>query len=257
MQVRRFAVVRAEPLLLLGILTLLLVVIAAGFVGPLNAVAPDLELNNGALLPTAEPTPSSTESAQDESQELPDATGSSLPVVIFTIVLLVCTFYLVSFLASLRRERLPYADQVDYVHDSSAAGSPEADRGVVVDGLARAEAELHGPADSRNAVVACWLALERATSTAGLPRIRQETTSEYAGRVLTAFSAPAAHVAVLRRLYDRARFGVNAGARMTEEDLDSARTSLAAISAAVSSHDPAARHPGRATLRPSIRRDYP
>lgn len=256
MQVRKLPAVPADPLLVFGVLALLLVLVAAGFVGPLSAVAPDLELNNGALLPTAEPTPSSTESAQDESQELPDATGSSLPVVIFTIVLLACTFYLVSFLVSLRRERLPYADEADYVDDSSAAGSLEAGRGGVVDGLALAEAELRGPTDSRDAVVACWLALERATSAAGLPRMRQETTSEYAGRVLAAFSAPANDIAVLQRLYDRARFGVNTSGRMTGTDLDRARTSLGAIRAAVGHHVPAARHPDRTSGRPAIRRDY-
>ncbi|GAB3545830.1 hypothetical protein GCM10027404_05060 [Arthrobacter tumbae] len=257
MQVRRPRAVRADPLLFFGVLTLLLVVVAAGFVGPLTAVAPELELNNGALLPTAEPTPSNTDSGQDESRELPDATRSSLPIVIFTIVLLACTFYLVSFLASLRRERLPYAHQVDYVDDSSAAGSPEAGRGGVFDGLALAEAELHGPADSRNAIVACWLALERATSAAGLPRVRQETTAEYAGRVLAAFNARASDIAVLQRLYDRARFGAGTSGRMTEEDLASARTSLGAISAAVSLHEPAAHHPGPAITRPSARTDHP
>ena len=58
----------------------------------------------------------------------------------------------------------------------------------------------------RNAIVACWMQLERDAAAAGLPRAAAETSAEYVERVVAASSLNPAPIRELAALYREARF---------------------------------------------------
>jgi uncharacterized protein DUF4129 len=58
----------------------------------------------------------------------------------------------------------------------------------------------------RNAIVACWMQLERDAAAAGLPRASAETSAEYVERVVAASSVDPAPIRELAALYREARF---------------------------------------------------
>jgi hypothetical protein len=58
----------------------------------------------------------------------------------------------------------------------------------------------------RNAIVACWMQLERDAAAAGLPRHEAETSAEYVERVVAASSVDPAPIRELAALYREARF---------------------------------------------------
>ena len=79
---------------------------------------------------------------------------------------------------------------------------------LVVDAEATRAALQGGTA--RNAIVACWMQLERAATAAGLPRIAAETPAEYVQRVVTAASVDPEPIGQLAALYREARFSRHA-----------------------------------------------
>ena len=58
----------------------------------------------------------------------------------------------------------------------------------------------------RNAIVACWMQLERDVAAAGLPREAAETSAEYVERVVVALSVEPGPIRELAALYREARF---------------------------------------------------
>lgn len=58
----------------------------------------------------------------------------------------------------------------------------------------------------RNAIVACWMQLERDAAAAGLPRAAAETSAEYVERVVAASSVDPAPIRELAALFREARF---------------------------------------------------
>jgi hypothetical protein len=58
----------------------------------------------------------------------------------------------------------------------------------------------------RNAIVACWMELERTCSQSGLPRSAAETSTEFTARVLSHYAIDAQAVSGLAGLYREARF---------------------------------------------------
>lgn len=58
----------------------------------------------------------------------------------------------------------------------------------------------------RNAIVACWMQLEKDAATAGLPRLVAETPAEYVERVVASSSVDPAPINELAALYREARF---------------------------------------------------
>lgn len=58
----------------------------------------------------------------------------------------------------------------------------------------------------RNAIVACWMQLERDAADAGLPRLAAETPTEYVERVVGASSVDPLPIGELAALYREARF---------------------------------------------------
>ncbi len=77
-------------------------------------------------------------------------------------------------------------------------------RELTVD-IAAARAAL-AEGSPRNAIVACWMQLERDAAAAGLPRGRAETSMEYAARVVAESSVDPAPIGELAALYREARF---------------------------------------------------
>lgn len=75
-----------------------------------------------------------------------------------------------------------------------AATSPGARRVALAEG------------DPRNAVVACWVALEDAVQQSGMARRPSETAAELAARVLRTWRVPEGTVLELLDLYREARF---------------------------------------------------
>ena len=73
----------------------------------------------------------------------------------------------------------------------------------------------------RNAIVACWLALEESAAAAGLPRDPAETAAEFTTRVVESYTVDRSAIATLAALYREARFsshvlGEDARARASE-----------------------------------------
>jgi hypothetical protein len=71
--------------------------------------------------------------------------------------------------------------------------------------IGAARAALVG-GNPRNAIVACWMQLERGAAAAGLPRGAAETSAEYVELVITASSVDPAPIRELAALYREARF---------------------------------------------------
>lgn len=87
---------------------------------------------------------------------------------------------------------------------------------------ARAAAEE----DPRNAVVACWVALEEAAASSGLPRDPAETSVEFTSRVLARWQVRQGPLTGLAGLYREARFSRHP---VTEEQRERALAALALI----------------------------
>jgi hypothetical protein len=79
---------------------------------------------------------------------------------------------------------------------------PERELAVDVD-AARGALTAGSP---RNAIVACWMQLERDVAAAGLPREAAETSAEYVERVVGASSVEPGPIQELAALYREARF---------------------------------------------------
>lgn len=61
----------------------------------------------------------------------------------------------------------------------------------------------------RNAIVACWLALEESAEAAGLPRDPAETAAELTTRVLEGYAVDRSAIVTLAALYREARFSAH------------------------------------------------
>ena len=105
---------------------------------------------------------------------------------------------------ALRRPTQIAANRAPEGHDASAL--PDApDRDVVEVDLAAARAAL-AEGSPRNAIVACWMQLERDAAAAGLSRVSSETSAEYVARVVASGSVNAGPIGELAALYREARF---------------------------------------------------
>lgn len=98
------------------------------------------------------------------------------------------------------RWRLPHAWRV-----RTMSLLPEVDERSHRIDVASARAALVG-GSPRNAIVACWMQLERDAADVGLPRRAFETPTEYVERVVTSSSVDPAPIGELAALYREARF---------------------------------------------------
>jgi Domain of unknown function (DUF4129) len=82
---------------------------------------------------------------------------------------------------------------------------PEMPEGELAVDIDAARGALTG-GSPRNAIVACWMQLERDVAAAGLPREAAETSAEYVERVVAASSVEPGPIRELAALYREARF---------------------------------------------------
>lgn len=148
---------------------------------------------------TSEPSEQTTPSPV----ELPDWITAILRVLLVTAAIVALITMFVG--AWHRRPRLRWRppaigdDDFDVLPDVAAA---------VVDEAAEQRAALLGGAP-RNAIVRCWLRLERDVAAAGLPRRPSDTSAEFTERVLARYSVDSEAIRELAALYREARFSVH------------------------------------------------
>lgn len=92
----------------------------------------------------------------------------------------------------------------------------------------------------RNAIVACWLALEDAAATAGIPRDPAETSAEFTARALSTYAVHDAAISALSALYREARFSEHT---LTEAHRSAAVGALRRLRADLARADRAASEP--------------
>jgi hypothetical protein len=148
------------------------------------------------------------------------------------IVLGAVALALLAFLVSafVRRDRRPPRDRQPKPAEFIGARMDALD--VPPDLVETAERQLVALREGspRNAIVACWLELDRACREGGLPRGRAETSTEFTARVLSRYTVGAQTVTTLAGLYREARFSEH---HLTEADRDQARSALEEILASL------------------------
>ncbi|MGM1063543.1 DUF4129 domain-containing protein [Saccharothrix sp. Mg75] len=147
---------------------------------------------------------------------------AALLIVLVAVALIVVVGLLVALGAHRRRRRRGRGGAVDApVLDPGHADAPAILLRRATEALAELRADRGGPPG--DAVVAAWLALERAAEDSGVPRRGHQTPTEFTGDLLARHRVDEEATGALRRAYQRARFGV---AEVTEED---ARTAAEAL----------------------------
>ena len=117
-----------------------------------------------------------------------------------------------------------------YDDDVVTDDSEEVLRRRVADELAALSADLEDLADPREAVIACYLRMERALAEAGSPRHPAESPLELLARVLGEQDVPEPDVRRLTELFSEARFSDHP---VTDDMRAAARRSLAGIADAL------------------------
>lgn len=118
----------------------------------------------------------------------------------------------------------------DYDDEAFADDSEAVLRRRVADELVALSADLDTMADAREAVIACYVRMERALADAGSPRHPTESPLELLARVLGEQDVPEPDVTRLTDLFTEARFSDHP---VTDDMRDAARRSLAAIANAL------------------------
>ena len=177
-------------------------------------------------------TPPVTGTPPPPNQTLTNAYGATSAVLIVLVVVaaLLGLAFALLFAARAarwgRRARGVAATPAPAVEDSTGDTGTALLRGAR-SGLAELAARVGGPPS--DAVVAAWLHLERAAAEGGSARQPHQTPTEFALALLAGHAVDRTSLDLLRRLYQRARFGV--GVDVTEADADVARRALERVAA--------------------------
>ncbi|HEV2889195.1 MAG TPA: DUF4129 domain-containing protein [Frankiaceae bacterium] len=157
-----------------------------------------------------------------------------LAILLTAAVILVGLYLFVRTLLALVRLRLHRGRATrSREYDSGETSHDDAEsklRRRVADDLRLLSADLDDDADPREAVIACYVRMERALAEAGSPRGATETPLELLRRVLASFAVPEADVRRLTDLFTEARFSSHP---VTDEMRHAARRSLGAVSDAL------------------------
>jgi len=173
--------------------------------------------------PTVPPTILTPESPHD----WPAWVGTVLSVVGIVLLAVVA----LAVLSSLRFLRLPAMRWWASLQRRPVVGEalPEVDDvNVTLDVVAARTALFTGT--PRNAIVACWMQLERDATEAGVPRIASETPTEYAERVIGTSSIDPRPIGELASLYREARFSTH---ELVDSHRQRAVTALERVAAAL------------------------
>ncbi|GAB4085562.1 hypothetical protein GCM10028784_21920 [Myceligenerans cantabricum] len=219
---------------------LVLVVLAAAATTPWELSAPHLP----AILPSSPTDPPSVPPAPTGAATSPplendlDPTARAALLVVLSVLLLAFLAWLGTVLGRRLRDRyLPETDVPRHAPAGSATPVTATELAAAVqDAAERALHTVDQAARPRDAVVAAWVALEEAAADHDAARDPADTPTEFTGTVLAATAAPAADVATLRGLYQRARF---TSRPVTAADVATARTALAHIARALDPAPPA------------------
>lgn len=144
---------------------------------------------------TVDPTPQPEQGQQDGRDEVVEW-SFNLALVLWLMAVVVTALMLARWLSRQRIEGLERRP-VDEADDLVALLEATSDE---VRYLALSEG------DPRNAVVACWVALEDAVHRSGLSPLRSETAAELATRVLARYQVDEAAITTLSEAYREARF---------------------------------------------------
>jgi hypothetical protein len=162
-----------------------------------------------------------------------------LVLVVGAAVVLVGTWQAVKLLRRLMRLRFDRSAGLreGAAYDAGEGTGEDAETSLrhrVADELAALSAELDTGADAREAVIACYVRMERALADAGSPKRPDESPLELLDRVLGEQDVPAADARRLTDLFSEARFSTHP---VTDGMRDAARRSLAAIAGALNRAD--------------------
>ena len=180
--------------------------------------------------PTGEPGGVGAEIAQ-----WVDVAVQAVVVVVAAALLAYGVWKVVSLLARLVRLRFGSStgrvvpDEYDRGEESDADAQTVLRRRVV-DELSLLSADLDAEPDPREAVIACYVRMERALADAGTPRGAAESPMELLGRVLGEYDVPEGDVRRLTALFTEARFS---GHPVGDEMRAAAQRSLRAIADAL------------------------
>ncbi|UKJ64788.1 DUF4129 domain-containing protein [Cellulosimicrobium cellulans] len=168
--------------------------------------------------------------------------------VVLVVLVVLARRYLPALLVRRRRRELLVTAPGDVsLHAAEDPVVPE-----LREAVDRAHDDLHLPdVDPHDAVVAAWVALERAAERAGTRRDPAQTPTEFTSAVLASTRVDADAVATLRDLYHRARFGETP---LGVHDLEAARAALARIAADLATQ---AGRPAGGTPDPAAPHDRP
>ncbi|TCC27535.1 DUF4129 domain-containing protein [Kribbella speibonae] len=206
MQTQRRGALAAVAVLLVG-------VVVAGFVVLASASGPVRPISDSTLSasPRPLPVPTQTASAPEPSdtpsprilpQGEPPAWVLALwQAVVYLIIAAVVGFILLLIIRIVRRVRLPHveADEPDWERMKAERLAEAVDTG-----LARIDTGT-----ATDAVVACWVALEEAAASAGVPRDSSETPAEFTVRVLGIGGISEPQLIQLGALYREARYSTH------------------------------------------------
>ncbi|WP_026536011.1 DUF4129 domain-containing protein [Arthrobacter sp. H14] len=220
-------------LIVLVALGLLLVVLGANSMGAPDA-SPRFEIGEIDREPPSIASPRATEPGSGgQAEPEPEPGDSSLPLVLMlaAAALLIIGAALIVQAAV----RIRYSERNDPLEEEEPDGDIvprilEEDLTAFERHFDDAEAALLGEDASADAIIQCWLALERAASLAGRGRRLSETPSEFTAAVLHAFDTDPDDIRLVLRLYQRARYGVRAQrAAIGGPELSTARLALASL----------------------------
>ena len=215
-----------------AVVLLTLVVVAAAAGSPWRFNLPDAEIGERPA-PSIAPAPRA--SMAPPVQTPPpghDLTGWFAGFLI--AVVLVLAFFLarrvMKRIAAWRHPDTPPDTGPDLLPGGSTTAGGQVDLPALVDAVTAALAHLDAAQTPHDAVVAAWVELEDAAARHGWERFRFETSTEFTTRLLGVSAAPPERTALLRRLYQQARFTTHA---VTAEQVTQARTALEAIARAL------------------------
>ena len=227
----------------LTLIVLVLVVLAAAFVGDFSA---DPVMNPADSSPRQLESPAPTETVT--ASPLPDGErivvdGGTLAAV--TLILLMLALALLTrFLLQFRGRHGPDGAPLEQA-DLHLAGTVTLASVTLPAWATESRAALVSSGATSDTIIRCWLEFERVCAEAGVGRTPTQTTSDFASAVATALDLPPLPLTTLNHLYQRARFG-QAGRARSSDPLGPADrgTAVASVDELAQSLAARARHPG-------------
>ena len=193
-------------LLVLGVLGFVLVLVASasGPVGFVTASSPPVTSTLPTVTPSSSPaTPASSLTTAGLPTQL---SPPALPTFVVLLIQVLLWAVVVLLLVLLARAGWRHAPRWRSRVRSGTVMTTLPDVPEELTRSADARLALLGAGAPRNAIVACWLHLEEAAGSVGLPREPSETSAEYTTRVLSTWDISPDALSGLAELYREARF---------------------------------------------------